>query len=170
MLWVQQETGPSIGKEGAQRQYPVMTTERRIKKEVLSISLRLAQTGVIPLAPGNAAVCPCQWGAFGCGSGWMASSAARKADQDVTCLTWCLEARKNTSFLVLCFMFWALHKPPLQQTWILRRSRCKLSRFSSGCGYLPAVAWWGRSREVAGIRDWCLFSVSVPLLWNISVP
>lgn len=112
----QKGTGLRISKGRAQGQYPVMKIERRIKKKVLNVSLKLVQTGVISPAPGNAAVCPCQWGAFSCGTGQAASAAARQADQDVTCLTQCLEARKDTSFLVLCFMFRALHKPRLQQT------------------------------------------------------
>lgn len=83
------ETGEGlrISRGGGQGEYPVVKIERRIKKKVLNISLRLVQTGVISPAPGNFAVCPCQWGAFGCGAGQAASTAARKADQDVTCLT-----------------------------------------------------------------------------------
>lgn len=69
--WMKQEegAGPSISKGGAQGQYPVMEIEKRIKKKVLNISLGVVQTRLISLAPGRAAACPCQWGAFGCGTG-----------------------------------------------------------------------------------------------------
>lgn len=68
----------------------------KMERKVVGISLRLTQTGVCLLAAGNTALPSCQWGVFGSGTSQVASTAAaRNADQDITCLTQCLEARKD---------------------------------------------------------------------------